>query len=235
MRFLRPSPPSLAVVVAAGSGTRLGGEQPKCLRDVAGTPLVVHALRALAAGGVSAAVVVVAPETRADFDRVLADSPLPVSTVPGGAERQDSVLAGLDALAERGHPADSVVLVHDGARPFVPAEVVRGVISTVREGAPAVIPVVRVVDTVRRVDDGESTVVDRSALRAVQTPQAFVLGTLRRAHREADAAGHVVTDDAAVCELAGLPVTLVAGDRASFKITEPLDLVVAEALMKKRA
>lgn len=199
---------------------------------------MVHAIRALAAGGVSAAVVVVSPGTRGDFDRVLVDSPLPVSTVPGGAERQDSVLAGLDALADRGHLADSVVLVHDGARPFVPAEVVRGVISAVREGAPAVIPVVRVVDTVRRLNDGDSgdgdsTVVDRAALRAVQTPQGFVLGTLRRAHREAAAAGHVVTDDAAVCELAGLPVTLVAGDRASFKITEPLDLVVAEALMKK--
>src|SRR4051812_44882240 len=115
--------PVVAIVVAAGSGSRLGGGVPKALRELAGRPLVVHSLEALAAGGVDRAVVVVVPGREPDFEAVLADAPLRSACVAGGAERQDSVRAGLDAIA--GDPELSTsrfVLVHDAARALVPAE-----------------------------------------------------------------------------------------------------------------
>jgi 2-C-methyl-D-erythritol 4-phosphate cytidylyltransferase len=125
-----------------------------------------------------------------------------------------------------------VVLVHDAARPLVPADVVRGVVAAVRAGAAAVIPVVPVSDTIRQVTEAGSVVVDRSGLRAVQTPQGFAREALIRSH--GTAAGLEFTDDAAVCEACGYEVVLVPGSREALKITEPYDLYVAEAIVKGR-
>ena len=218
-----------AVVVAAGSGIRLGGGVPKALRVLAGRPLVWHAVRTLRQAGVERLVVVAAADQLPTFRAALVD----VELVPGGVERQHSVLAGLDRLTSAGdpEPGERIVLVHDAARPLVPLEVVRRVWSAVQDGAVAVVPVVPVTDTVRQLSDDsqDSVLLDRSRLRAVQTPQGFDLATLLDAHR---ANGHrAVTDDASLCELAGHQVVLVEGSIASIKITHPSDLAVAELLL----
>jgi 2-C-methyl-D-erythritol 4-phosphate cytidylyltransferase len=222
------SEPVVAIVVAAGSGVRLGGEVPKALRPLAGRPLVRWSVEALAAGGVTEAVVVVGDGLQDMFTEALSGAPIPWRLVVGGATRQESVAHGIAAL-----PAGEVVLVHDAARPLVPAEVVRGVVEAVRSGAAAVIPVIAVSDTIRQVVGAGSLVVDRSGLRAVQTPQGFAREALVTAHAAAN--GKDYTDDAAVCEACGYEVVLVAGSRESLKITEPHDLAVAEAIVTERA
>lgn len=223
--------PVAAIVVAAGSGVRLGQGVPKALRVVAGEPLVSRSVRQLAAGGCTVAVVVVAAGLEPDFERVLADAPIPVRLVPGGAERQDSVRAGVDALDSLPEAAGvRIVLVHDAARAFVPGEAVARVVDAVRSGADAVVPVVGVVDTIRAIEGTGSALVDRSTLRAVQTPQGFSREALSAAHDLLARDRHKVTDDASACEYAGYEVVLVAGAREALKITEPFDLAIAEAL-----
>ncbi|MFT3876866.1 MAG: 2-C-methyl-D-erythritol 4-phosphate cytidylyltransferase [Propioniciclava sp.] len=246
--------PAVAIVVAAGSGSRLGAGMPKALVEVAGVPLVVRSVRQLAAGGVGAVVVVVPADERAAFEAVLASAPIPVTIVAGGAERQHSVANGLAALdslhasSPAGMPSprvlpdaaalpdasgdpldDLVVLVHDAARAFVPAAVVARVIDAVRSGSSAVVPVIPVSDSIREVHDAGSTVVNRSRLRAIQTPQGFARGVLVEAHAALADTGTIVTDDAAAAEYLGHDVTLVEGSRYSFKVTDPFDLLIAEA------
>lgn len=233
--MLQTQEPVVAVVVAAGSGVRLGGEGPKALREVGGRPLVLRSIEQLASGGCTHALVVLAPGTQDAFAAALAAAPIPVSYVVGGAVRQDSVRFGLAAVAaDPALGASRIVLVHDAARALVPSEVVRRVIDAVASGAVAVIPVVPVIDTVRELTTDGSNVVDRSALRAVQTPQGFDRRVLTEAHARVAADGVEVTDDAAVCEYLGHPVTLVEGARESMKVTEPLDLVLAEAIASRR-
>lgn len=226
------SEPVVAIVVAAGSGVRLGGQEPKALRPLAGVPLVSHAVRALASGGVTDVVVVIAEGLQDWFSEVLADAPVPTRLVVGGATRQQSVRRGLAALTA--HGAGRVVLVHDAARPLVPAGVVAGVIEAVRAGAVSVVPVVPVADSVRQVDGERSVVVDRTSLRGVQTPQGFDRKVLVACHEQAAAAGVEVTDDAAVCELAGFETVLVPGSRDALKVTEPFDLLIAQAVLETR-
>ncbi len=226
------SEPVVAMVVAAGSGVRLGGETPKALRTVAGVPLVTRSVRQLAAGGCTHAIVVIAPRTEEAFRAALADAPVPVTFVEGGHRRQDSVLNGLVALAEdEGLEHAQIVLVHDAARALVPVEVVARVVDAVAAGAVAVTPVVPVVDTIRQLNEVGSAAIDRSLLRAVQTPQGFDRETLIEAHRLVADHQLDVTDDIAACEFAGEVATLVEGDVSALKITTPLDLVVAEALV----
>lgn len=152
-----------------------------------------------------------------------------VTVVAGGATRQESVRAALAAV----DPLIEFILVHDAARPFVPVEVVARVIDALQTGAAAVVPVVPLTDSLRRVQsDGASTAVDRTPMRAVQTPQGFRRDLLLRAHREV----HRVeaADDASLVERSGVPVTLVPGSELAFKITRPHDLVIAEAVLAAR-
>ncbi|MHA6524021.1 2-C-methyl-D-erythritol 4-phosphate cytidylyltransferase [Tessaracoccus sp. G1721] len=223
--------PVVAVVVAAGSGSRLGAALPKALVELDGVPLVRRAVDALADGGVTQVVVTIPDGMAEPFGRALEGAALPVTCVVGGATRQDSVRIGLAALDAPDH---AVALVHDAARALVPPGVVRAVAVAVAEGAEVVIPVVPVVDSIRRVEQHGSHVVDRADLRAVQTPQAARLDALRAAHARVAAEGIEVTDDAAACEHAGLRVTLVAGHRDSLKVTEPIDLVLARAVLAER-
>jgi 2-C-methyl-D-erythritol 4-phosphate cytidylyltransferase len=154
--------------------------------------------------------------------------------VTGAEDRVGSVDAGLEAL-----PADAeVVLVHDAARCLCPPEVVRAVVDAVRAGARAVVPVTAVADTLKRTDAGGvvTATVDRTGLAAVQTPQGFDVATLRAAHayaRELRASGAPVTatDDAGLAEALGVGVATVPGDPRAFKVTTPLDLAMAEALV----
>lgn len=225
------SEPVVAIVVAAGSGSRLGAAVPKALVPVAGVPLIVRSVNQLAAGGVQRVVVVVAAGTEHEFSDALAGAPVPVTIVTGGAERQDSVACGIEALGEGSET--QVVLVHDAARAFVPPEVVQRVIAAVGAGADAVVPAVAVADSVRELHEAGSTVVDRSHLRAVQTPQGFPRAVIEGAHLALADARVPVTDDAAAAEYIGCTVDLVEGDRAAFKVTDPFDLLVAETLARR--
>lgn len=195
----------------------------------------MHAVRAMAAARAVQVIVVVAPPEESAEVRALLDAHgLPESTdirvVPGGTERQDSVRLGLAAL-----PEDvDVVLVHDAARPLVPVETVEGVVEAVRAGAPAAVPGLPLADTVKSVDPVTGTVTgtpQRSLLRAVQTPQGFDRATLAKAH--ATVTGEV-TDDAGMVEQIGVPVLVVPGHEEAFKVTRPLDLVLAEAVLARR-
>jgi 2-C-methyl-D-erythritol 4-phosphate cytidylyltransferase len=212
-----------AVLVAGGSGARLGAGVAKAFVPVAGTPLLLHAARAFLDRDDVRDVIVVAPP--ADLAHAAALVPR-ARVVAGGATRQESVARGLDVLA-----ADvDTVLVHDVARPFVPAEVISRVVAALADGAQAAVPTLPVVDTIRRVDpvSGElGEVVDRSALLAMQTPQGFRRDLLARAHA---AGGFEATDDAALVQALGGHVVAVAGDERAFKITVPADLARAEAL-----
>jgi len=225
--------PVVALVVAAGSGVRLGGEGPKALRRLAGKPLLLHALHNLAAGGVDSAVVIIRETDRSLVAAALDGlAGLPVAVVAGGAERQDSVRLGLDALPH--DPAPSVVLVHDAARPLVDPGTIARVIAAVRSGARAVVPGIPVVDTIRQYDaddQGGSHGLDRSRLVAVQTPQGFDPATLRAAHDHVRELGLTVTDDAGACEQLGVAVRIVPGSVTGIKITHPQDLGLAEVLL----
>lgn len=232
---VRPPPGTVgsvwAVVPAAGSGERLRAGRPKALVELAGRPMVVWCLRALAEGGVSG-VVVAGPQDAggaAGLAAALAgeELPLPVVVVAGGVDRTASVRAALARV-----PDDAtVVLVHDAARPLVPVDVVRRVVGAVVAGAAGVVPALPVVDTVKQVlDDRVHATVDRGDLVTVQTPQGFRADVLREAY--AGAVGSA-TDDAGLVEAAGEQVVVVAGDPAAFKVTRPLDLVLAEALVAR--
>ncbi|MDN0194222.1 2-C-methyl-D-erythritol 4-phosphate cytidylyltransferase [Streptomyces sp. S.PNR 29] len=236
----RTSARTAAVIPAAGRGVRLGPGAPKALRTLGGTPMLVHAVRAMAASrAVSLVVVVAPPEGAAEVRSLLDTHALPERTdfvvVPGGETRQESVKLGLDAL-----PSDyDIVLVHDAARPLVPVDTVDAVIEAVREGAPAVVPALPLADTVKQVEPagapGEPEPVvatpDRSRLRAVQTPQGFDRATLLHAH---ETVTDNVTDDASMVEQLGLKVVAVPGHEEAFKVTRPLDLVLAEAVLARR-
>lgn len=221
-----------ALVPAAGRGERLGPGLPKAMREIAGTPMLVHAIKALAASPVVDVVVVAAPADMVDDVRALVGGPdygADVHVVAGGDTRPESVARALINL-----PDDvDVVLVHDAARPLVPVEVVTSVATAVRDGHPAVIPVIGVVDTIKEVtDDGDILrTVPRASLRATQTPQGFARAVLQRAHAEVDEA---VTDDAGMVESLGIPVHAVAGHEESFKVTRPIDVLLAEAVIAKR-
>lgn len=222
-----------AIVPAAGRGERLGAGAPKALRLLGGAPLLVHAVRALSASHAVGFIVVAVPADQIDEVRSMLDEPdltAEIVIVAGGETRQASVSLALLAL-----PAHiEVVLVHDAARPLVPAELVAAVAAAVHAGNPAVIPGMPVVDTIKRVDEAGHVVVtvDRDPLRAIQTPQGFARRLLESAHAGFDGAS--ATDDAGLVEMAGEPVLVIPGHEDAFKVTRPIDLVLAEALLARR-
>jgi 2-C-methyl-D-erythritol 4-phosphate cytidylyltransferase len=227
---LNPRGDVAVLVPAAGMGVRLGPGGPKALRLLAGEPLLVHAVRRVAAAESVRLIVIAAPAADVEAVRKMLAPIAPVTVVAGGAERQGSVAAALAVV-----PAEiEIVLVHDAARALTPPALIDEVAAAVRGGLPAVIPVLPVVDTVKEVDAGEVVLgtVDRAALRSVQTPQGFRHDVLAQAH----AAGlDPHTDDAGMVEKAGVPVTCVPGSELALKITRPLDLVFAEALLQMAA
>ncbi len=228
--------PVVAVVVAAGLGVRYGGNTPKPALQVTGQSLLVMSVEAMAAGGCTNVVLVLNPKVARHLGKGLAKLPIPVVQTFGGATRQESVHNGLKTVRDEPLLANTqVVLIHDAVRPMVPASVVAEVIQTVRDGAQAVAPAVPVSDSMRVLtDDGASRGVDRSNLRAIQTPQGFPLDVILQAHDQMAASGAEFTDDVSCAEQAGHQVRLVPGSRLSMKITEPSDLLVARALWKAR-
>lgn len=222
-----------ALIPAAGRGERLGPGVPKALRDIGGIPMLVHAVKAIASCPAVTIVIVAAPHDSVDEVAALLgqqDLPADVHVVAGGDTRVESVARALINL-----PDDvDVVLVHDAARPLVPEEVVSSVVASVRSGHDAVVPVLPVVDTIKSVDGDDDVVatLDRSRLRAVQTPQGFRRDVLQRAHAIADDEG--ITDDAGMVEALGVTVHVVPGHEEALKVTRPFDVVVAEAILAKR-
>ncbi len=222
------------LVVAAGRGARLGGKRPKQYLPCAGRPLLAHTIEALtAAWPFSAAVVAIHADDRALYDQTLAHlTPGAAAALAdpaiGGATRQQSVLAGLEALAPA---APEIVLIHDAARPFPSRELIARAVQA-GESCGAAAPGTPLSDTVKQIDaDGRVLATPpRSRLRAVQTPQAFRFPLILEAHRRAAAEGVAdLTDDVAVAEWSGAFAYVFEGDPANIKVTTMQDLRAAEA------
>lgn len=223
---MRPTMRIHAIIVAAGSGIRAGGGVPKQYRAVAGKPLLRHAVERLTGHpAITGVTVVINPECRALHDEAVAGLGLP-EPVAGGATRQDSVAAGLEALTN--NPPD-LVLVHDAARAFVPDAVIDALLAAFADPAvDGACPALPQIDSLRRGQDGRfSGSVDRDNLWRVQTPQAFRYPALLAAHR---AAAPGQTDEVAIALAAGLTVAITPGDERAFKVTEPHDFAKAEAM-----
>lgn len=221
-------PSVAAVVVAAGRGLRAGGNLPKQYRQLAGEPVIRSSLSLFAwHGQIGAVQTVIHPDDRGDYEAAAKGLRL-LNPVLGGATRQASVRAGLEALSDR---APDIVLVHDAARPFCSVELVsRAIVACGETGA--AIPALEVTDTIKRVDAGGHVAgtIDRASLRAVQTPQAFAFPALLEAHRRAAKEGREdFTDDAALAEWAGLKVAVFAGESGNVKLTTDEDFAKAEA------
>jgi len=212
-------PKIVALVVAAGRGRRFGGDLPKQYHDLAGRPVLRHTLAALATNPQIDVAAIADCVYRTDLYREAAAGLALLEPVFGGATRQDSVRLGLESLVDTGA---ELVLIHDGARPFVDAGTVARVIAAL-DSYPGAIPAVAVADTLKRSTDGlVGATVERANLWRAQTPQGFRLADILAAHRAA--AGEELTDDAAVAERAGLAIALVPGSEDNFKITTAADL-----------
>lgn len=226
----------VALVAAAGKGTRLGAEVPKAFVPLRGRTLLERSVTAMMTSEIVDEIIVLVSADMEDYCRELltkvglSDASVPVTLVRGGGERADSVWAGLQAIADE----DAVVLIHDAARALTPPGMIARVASAVLHGHDAVVPVVPVADTIKQVA-GDQVVgtPDRASLRAVQTPQGFRLTELRRANERYFAAsdpGFTATDDASLMEWNGTAVTCVQGDPMAFKITTPFDLTLATTI-----
>jgi 2-C-methyl-D-erythritol 4-phosphate cytidylyltransferase / 2-C-methyl-D-erythritol 2,4-cyclodiphosphate synthase len=220
---------AVAVVVAAGSGTRVGAPGPKALLTIGGRSLVAVAVeRALASPSIGGVVVAAPPGFEAWVREALTSSTGSIAVVTGGTTRQRSVAAGLnevDAHAE-------VVVVHDAARPFASAELFTAVVDAVLAGADAAVPVLPLVDTVKRVRDGSIVGTEpRDELAFAQTPQACRAELLRDGLKMAEESGLDFTDDAGLLEWLGASVRTVPGEPWNFKITTAMDLTRADEIL----
>lgn len=217
------------LIVAGGRGTRMGGPQPKQFLELAGRPVLMHTLEAFDRWDASARLIVVLPEDQIDTWKRLCEAHVfgrIHRVVAGGETRFHSVRNGLDAVA-----SDGLIAVHDGVRPLVAPSVIAACFAAAADGGAAV-PVVPVVESVREVDaDGGSRPVDRARFRVVQTPQVFRADVLRAAY--CLPYDPRFTDDASVVEASGVAVRLVPGNRENIKLTTPMDLLLAEQLMRR--
>lgn len=218
-----------AIVLAGGSGSRMGADRNKVLLELCGEAVIARSVRAFT-GLVSGVVLVSREEDIPSMQAVLDTSGLPVRIVKGGDTRQASVWNGLSAL-----PGDCThVLIHDGARCMVDADTIRRCMASVEECGTGV-AAIPAIDTIKQVDAQEvvTSTPDRSTLRAVQTPQGFSVDLIRRAHETAKTDGFLGTDDASLVERLGHPVRLTLGDRKNIKLTTPEDLKMAEAFLNR--
>jgi 2-C-methyl-D-erythritol 4-phosphate cytidylyltransferase/2-C-methyl-D-erythritol 2,4-cyclodiphosphate synthase len=222
---------TVALIVAAGRGERLGGATPKQYRLLAGKPVLRHCLDRFAGHPrIDAVRVVLQPEHRTLYENAVRGLTL-LDPVTGGGTRQQSVRHGLESLVQQ---APRRVLIHDAARPLVDAETIDRLLAALDTGV-AAIAASPVADTLKRAgaDGHVAATVDRAGLWRAQTPQAFHFDAILAAHR--CAAGEDMTDDAAVAEAAGLSVALVAGSEDNLKITTEADLARAERLLAARS
>ena len=225
---------TLAIIVAGGSGTRFGAQLPKQFLELKGRPILMRTIEAFGqCGDCSFDIVVTLPADQMDLWQQLCHKygfDLPHRVVPGGETRWHSVKNALDSILDINDV--DIIAVHNGVRPLITAELIGRTIETARcDGA--AIPVVTLNDSVRQVKGEISHALDRSTLRAVQTPQAFDARLLHDAYSLPYQP--TFTDDASVVECAGHLVTLVEGDPHNLKITRPMDLALAEYLLNQDA
>jgi 2-C-methyl-D-erythritol 4-phosphate cytidylyltransferase len=224
-----------AILVAAGAGTRMGGSTPKAFLPVAGIPLLAHALQTIGALPTVRSLILVVPgNRRVDAMSIVAERRhlhAAVEIVAGGAERQDSVVAGLAYIDDA-----ELVVVHDAARPFATPELFTRCIEAAAEFG-AAIAALPASDTVKRVgaDDIVQETIERSAIWLAQTPQVFRVDLLRRAFEAAARESFIGTDEAAVVERLGFRVRVVPGEAANRKLTTPEDIIWANWVATGRA
>ena len=211
------TPTSAAIIAGAGMGHRLGADIPKALIQIDGITLIERAFTALST--VVDEIIITAPAGyEAEFQKIVGES---ATVITGGVLRSDSVNLALNSLS----PSINYVLVHDAARALASADLASRVLGELRGGESAVVPVIQVVDTIKEIDrDGYvRNTPDRTALKAVQTPQGFALDVLKRAH----AASEDATDDAALVEALGIKVKTITGEARAMKVTNPEDIAIA--------
>lgn len=224
------------VVVAGGSGSRMGAAMPKQFLEIAGRAVLVRTIERMREALPEAEIVVVLPEAHVELWRECyekSECKVEHSIALGGATRFDSVQSGIAALSDD----CELIAVHDGVRPMLSVEMIRRGVECAAENGAAV-PVIAVVDSIREVDSAGSHAVDRSRLRAVQTPQVFRSDLLRRAYEAVGANledRSKATDDASVVEMAGYKVALYEGESQNLKLTTPTDLSVAEVILANGA
>ncbi len=220
-----------AVIVAAGSSTRMGGSVPKQLLKLCGEPLLVHTLRTFDQSGcVDEAVLVCRQEDIPVIGKLAKPFPKIRWIVPGGSTRQESVAAGVRAAGDC-----EIIAIHDGARPLVTQQEIAAVIADCKKWRASSLAV-PVVDTIKEVDAEEFVTFtpNRSLLRAVQTPQVFFREEYEQAMEKARAAGKDFTDDCQLMEFSGRRVHLCMGRRSNLKVTTPEDLLYARAILEER-
>lgn len=222
------------VIPAAGQGKRMKAGRNKLFIELKGDPVIIHTLRVFESHRQCDKIILVINEQeREHFQQLLCDYPFQTSIelVAGGEERQHSVYKGLKAVKQ-----EKIVLVHDGARPFIKHEQIDELIAEAEQTGAAILAV-PVKDTIKRVQDLQvSETIERSSLWAVQTPQAFRLSLLLKAHAEAERKGFLGTDDASLVEqMEGGSVRVVEGSYTNIKLTTPDDLTSAESIMESES
>jgi len=217
------------IIPAAGSGKRMGAGYNKLLMNLAGRPIILHTLDVFEKDpNCNRIILVIHADDEPFFTETQGRYPK-IDLVYGGSERQYSVYNGLKAAQ-----ANGIILVHDGARPFIRPETISRLVDSARKNG-AVIAAVPVKDTIKKATDLEVVeTVDRSSLWQVQTPQAFHFSVLQSAHEQAKIEGYLGTDEASLVEKNGHPVKIVESDYDNIKLTTPEDLYFAEAILKKR-
>ena len=223
---------NVAIIAAAGQGSRMGGKRAKQFLELAGRPIIIHTIQAFeACEAIQEIIVDLPPADVTSFSAIARPYNLGKvrAVVSGGVTRASSVLRGLQALERQDK---DIVAVHDGSRPLVtPAEITRTVQAA--EDSGAAILAASMVDTVKEVRDGVvRATVPRNDLRRALTPQCFRYEILRQAYEQVDELDATLTDESSLVERLGLPVTVIEGSSRNIKVTRPEDLVIAEALLK---
>jgi 2-C-methyl-D-erythritol 4-phosphate cytidylyltransferase len=224
---------NVAIIAAAGQGTRMGGKRAKQFLELAGTPIIIHTLQVFEACEAIQEIIVVLPEADInDFSELAQRYQLKKlrAVVAGGATRACSVLQGLKAVAAS---ETDIVAVHDGSRPLVSVDEITETVRAAQVSGAAILAA-PMVDTVKEVKGGSVIkTVPRDHLRRALTPQCFRYGILRQAYEQVDEHDASLTDDSSLVERSGVSVCVVEGSLRNIKITRPEDLVIAEAMMRK--
>jgi 2-C-methyl-D-erythritol 4-phosphate cytidylyltransferase len=217
-----------AIIVAAGSGSRFGGEKPKQFVEILGKPLLAHTLERFENCPVVDEIVLVLPQAEIENFGKSCNSNKLKAVVAGGSTRAESVSNGLKAISA----ATEIVAVHDGARPLVSIEEICATVAKAKEAGAACL-VAAVSDTIKEISGGKIVrTIDRDKLRRALTPQCFRAEILQKVYAAADLSG-IVTDECFLVEKAGFEIAVVEGSAKNIKITTPADLLLAEALLKK--
>lgn len=215
-----------ALIVAGGSGSRMSADKPKQFMLLNNRPILMHTIQKFYDFNNAIEIVVVLPDSQFEYWRKLCaefDFSINHQVIKGGDERFFSVKNGLDVLSN-----DGIVFIHDGVRPLVSHQTIQRALDTTLQHGNAV-PVLPVIESLRKIDEGGNEMVDRSQFVGIQTPQTFLLSEIKEAYQQNFS--KAFTDDTSVLECTGKIINLIEGNRENIKITNPIDLKIAEALL----